>query len=49
MTVRISKRCVKHGHKWRPQVWGVLGQDVCARRRCDATRVNPMALPPKEW
>jgi hypothetical protein len=41
-----NKRCIKYGHKWRQKVWGVLGYDVCARRKCDAERTNPRALLP---
>lgn len=43
---QYPKRCREKGHAWRQRVWGVLGADVCSRKGCDATRINPDAEPP---
>lgn len=42
----IRRRCTRKGHKWRQKSMYMLGDDVCARWRCDGTRLNPDALPP---
>lgn len=40
--VTINTTCIRKGHSWRPKVTYQVGTDVCRRRGCTATRINPL-------
>lgn len=44
---RVPKACQEKGHAWKQKIWGVVGTDVCARRNCDETRLNPLLDTPE--